>query len=155
MNCLVSSLKSVPNSTTETIDYLKKKGRLELWSGILGIRSLERAANEQALNREAESAHVRQKVWGMKTNGADPMHDTYLGDVTHVHSQKGGGGGNLLKGLLGAGLLATGVGVPAGAWMIADALRSQPPAPAPVVQTPPPAVDTDTLYNLRLGRPEE
>ena len=47
--------------------------------------------------------------------------------------------------LLGAGLLATGVGVPIGGWLIADALRSLPP---PVVSETGP----DILYDLRLGR---
>jgi hypothetical protein len=153
MTCLDSFLKcKTPSALESAVDYLKKKGRLELWSGVVGIKSLERSNREIAMNREAESAFVRRKVWGAGGDGADAMHDTYLGDVTHhVHQQTTGSGG-MLKALLGAGLLATGVGVPAGAWMIADAIKGQAP---PVVAPSPPTVDTDTLFRLRLGKPED
>lgn len=148
MSSLPSLLHSQPNCETTkaaTIDYLKKRGRLELWSGILANLSMKRADAERAANSEAEAAHVRRTVWGSNVGG-EKMQDTYLGDVTHVHETKpGNGGSNLVKGLLGAGLLATGIGAPLGGMMIANALTQQAVAP---VDT-----DTNTQYELRLGEP--
>lgn len=116
--------------------YLDRRGRLELWTGLIGAKSLQRADDEQHRNREAESAYVRDKVWGQgkQSSGDDEMGDTILGDVTqtHQHYHQPPTTGGLVKGLIGAGLLATGIGVPVGAWMVADALKQ--PAQAVVTQ---------------------
>lgn len=138
----------------QTVDYLKKRGRLELWTGLIGIRSLERADKEQMLNREAESAFVRRNVWGETPEKAKVMNDTYLGDVTHHIQQAAPAAGNLIKGLIGAGLMTTGIGLPAGAWMLADAIRQKPPAVVAPADPSPPATDNDTLFELHLGKPE-
>ena len=53
----------------------------------------------------------------------------------------------LAAGLIGAGLLATGLGIPAAGYFIAEAIR-QPPVPVPsTVVTP---GDGNTKYQLRL-----
>lgn len=147
------------NSSARVVDYLTKQGRLKQWGGLLGLQSLQRAEQELAANREAESAHVRRTMWGESAPAVgnvseEPMGDTTLGDKTvtththHYHQQSGGG---VLKGLVGAGLLASGIGLPIGAWMIADAIRDKPPAAVEI--KPPP--DSDTLFDLRLGEPIE
>lgn len=41
---------------------------------------------------------------------------------------------SLAKGLIGAGLLASGIGAPIGAWLIADAIRSAKPAAVETVK---------------------
>lgn len=135
-------------------------GRLKLWSGVLGIRSLEQAASEQSRNREAESAYVRRAVWGdngKPTEGGD-VNDTVLGDMTttHIHHAPPS---SLGKMLLGAGLIATGIGIPAGAWMIASGAKdaivkpSDPPEVSVPAEKPSerPAV-TIGGYELRLGK---
>lgn len=114
--------------------YLDRRGRLELWTGLIGAKSLQRADDEHHKNREAESAYVRGKVWGQgQSSEDDEMGDTILGDVTqtHQHYHQPASGG-LVKGLVGAGLLATGIGVPLGAMLIADAMKS--PVQAVVTQ---------------------
>lgn len=53
----------------------------------------------------------------------------------------------LLAAAVGAGLMASGIGIPAGAWFLADAIKQLKPA------TPPPATnpgDGNTKYRLRL-----
>lgn len=61
----------------------------------------------------------------------------------------------LAKALIGAGLLATGIGIPAGAWFVADALKSKPaPVVAPVEQ--PSEVETKTetkIIDWSVGQP--
>ena len=58
--------------------------------------------------------------------------------------QQGSTAGTLAKMALGAGLLATGIGVPAGGYLIWDALKNQP-APATMTDT-----DTNTEYEVEL-----
>lgn len=147
--------------------YWNNKGKLELASGTLGLLGLLDSQTEQQKNREAESSWVRRSLWGSKeapASEADEMgHRITFGDQTHYHTEAAPkpAGGGLAKLLLGAGLLATGAGVPAGAWLVADAIRNAPAAvieapatPAtpqqPAIETPA-AVDADTQYELRLG----
>ncbi|MFK7776854.1 MAG: hypothetical protein QM501_01870 [Gimesia sp.] len=56
-------------------------------------------------------------------------------------------GGTLLKLALAAGLAATGVGIPASAYFVIDAIRDME-KPAPV--TPASTTDSDTLFDLEL-----
>lgn len=135
-------------------------GRLKLWSGVLGIRSLEQAASEQARNREAESAYVRRTAWGdngKPTEGSD-VNDTVLGDMTTVHNHHQAAPSQLGKILLGAGLLATGIGIPAGAWMLASGAKdaivkpSEPPAAVTPAKPEQRAGVKMRNYSLRLGK---
>jgi hypothetical protein len=125
------------------------------------MQSLQRAAVDSARNQEAESAAVRRTVWGSGESAAQEggdVNDTVLGDMTTVHHHHQAAPSQLGKILLGAGLLATGIGVPAGAWMIAsgasDAIKkpSNPPALVPVEKPQErPAVNIGG-YELRLGK---
>lgn len=138
--------------------------RLKLWAGTVAMQSLQRAAVDSSLNQEAESSAVRRSVWGSKemtAQGAGDVNDTVLGDMTTVHNHHQAAPSQLGKILLGAGLLATGIGIPVGAWMIAsgahDALTkpSDPPAVSVLPEKPKseerPAVSIGG-YELRLGK---
>ncbi len=61
------------------------------------------------------------------------------------------------KALLGAGLLATGIGGPIGAWMVADAIRNrpqpEPPAAVQPVEPVEPAPPKETIIDWELGEP--
>ncbi len=54
----------------------------------------------------------------------------------------------LVSGLIGAGLLASGIGIPAGAYFIADAIKNI--KPSETVVTPVTPGDGNTQYDLRL-----
>lgn len=54
--------------------------------------------------------------------------------------------------LLGAGLLATGIGGPLGAWFVADAIRNKP-APAPVEQVQPETKTETKVIDWTVGEP--
>lgn len=123
------------------------------------MQSLQRAAVDNAKNQEAESAHVRRSVWNASdaTEGGD-VNDTVLGDMTTTHIHHAAPS-SLGKMLLGAGLIATGIGIPAGAWMIASGAKdaivkpSDPPAVSVPVEksSERPAVNIGG-YELRLGK---
>ena len=133
------------NPVQETIDYAKKRGRLELLTGLLGISNLKHTTQQNQMNQEAENAFVRKKAWECEGSpeGSEEMQQTVLGDLqttTHITNQPSSIG----KLLLGAGLLATGVGTSIGGYLVADAIKNKP---VPIVQEAPeiPKVeDTDT-----------
>lgn len=54
----------------------------------------------------------------------------------------------LVSGLIGAGLLASGIGIPAGAYFIADAIKNIKPSETVVAPVTP--GDGNTQYDLRL-----
>lgn len=159
MSSPVSSANGNPTLVDLVASHWQKLSRLKVWAGTLAMQSLQRAAVDNAKNQEAESAHVRRSVWDAAdaTEGGD-VNDTVLGDMTttHIHHAPPSSLGKIL---LGAGLLATGIGIPAGAWMIASGAKeattkpSDPPAFSVPVEKPSerPAV-TIGGYELRLGK---
>jgi hypothetical protein len=93
-----------------------------------------------------------EKFAGLKTQPTQDDDMVNLGNITVQPSPPS----QIGKLLVGAGLLTTGIGVPIGGWLIADAIRDLPADPPPVVVQPPPEIpeDTDTQYDLRLGKEE-
>ena len=95
---------------------------------------------------------TREKLLGKEVtdNNRPEDEDMHIGDDNSVIHQylpaSGSTTGTLAKLALGAGMLATGVGVPIGGWLIADALNKKPEPTAPAV----PTIDTDTLFDLEL-----
>jgi hypothetical protein len=132
---------ALPASSSETIDYLRKRGRLKLLSGVMAAESLQDHADRQAKNMEAEEAFVRRTAWGAKEPGMsteEEMRQTVLGDHTETHhhyppTPKPG----LLRPLLLALAASTGIGLPVAVGLalpaILEALRPAQTAPAPVV----------------------
>lgn len=99
-------------------------------------------ANDHAVVR----AHAANNIPGYQTPEEQMIH---IGDQhTHAHTTPAKPGlSPLAAGLIGAGLLATGLGIPAAGYFIAEAIR-QPPVPVPsTVVTP---GDGNTKYQLRL-----
>lgn len=96
--------------------YLQKKGRLELWSGVLAMRGLQDFQDEQKKNQAAEGSYVRRTIWGSQEKSPtfedhDMPGHTILGDViqpTPYQPQSSGIG----KLLAGAALGASLIGVP-------------------------------------------
>jgi hypothetical protein len=115
------------------------------------------------IDRAVVQAHHRRnlgKDFRTTEDGSDGDDMIHIGDrYEHLHAAPSAGG-RVLRLVLGAALLASGVGGGFGLALLADALR-QPTAlpirPAPERQPPepatPPAIDQDTLFELRLGPP--
>lgn len=132
-------------------DLLDKYGRLQLWREAVQTSDLQKSLE---FSRQAAAAGM-EKFAGLKTQPAANDDMVNLGTIT-VQPTSPPPPSQLGKLLVGAGLLTTGIGVPIGGWLIADALRDIP-APAPAVAEPPPQpefTDTDTQYDLRLGKDE-
>lgn len=72
------------NPEQEVVAFLKQKGRLSNWMGLLGGQILQRNADQQSRTLAAQQAWVRKQL-GVKDSSeeADAMGDTILGDVTH------------------------------------------------------------------------
>lgn len=104
----------------------KKRGMLELWTGVIGTQAVANHAEMSRRNQEAENRCVRQQLWG-NDGGAgedDDMGNTILGDVTNptpivVNGQQSN---NLLATVLAvaAGALIPGAGV--AGYLLKDAL---------------------------------
>lgn len=130
-------------------DYWRRRGLLELWTGVIGNRSLENEQDSQRKNRDAEESHVRRNVWGVtdETTEADDMGNTILGDVTNptpvvVAGSTGGSG-------LASILAGTALGVLIPVAGVGGYLLSQLQSPEPVPATDP---GDDNTIDLGLGR---
>jgi hypothetical protein len=106
-----------------------------------------------AADRAAVAAHHR------RTHGADYRDEDEGGVIqigdSHAHVQSGGGGSRALAIALGLGLAALGGGLGTAGVLIASALRPAASPAAPAVEPPavePPRADSDTLFELRLGK---
>ena len=74
---------------TETIDYLKKRGRTKLWLGTIAANKLQDEADRQreSLAHEARAARKAMGWDESPIEGAesgDMERQTFLGDVTHT-----------------------------------------------------------------------
>jgi hypothetical protein len=127
-----------------TDKWLQKRSLLELWSGVIGTRAVERQAVMSRRNQEAENRAVRRKLW--KNDGSDQegddMGDTILGDVSIVQpaAPQSRGLSPLLAAALGAAL--PGVGA---AGFFANQILN-PADPAPIVE------GVDTSVKIGLGK---
>jgi len=137
------------------IQYWNKRGKLNLWSGVLGAEQLEREQLSHARNREAEEAYVRKTAWG-STQGeadvseADDMRQTVLGDINHpapiiMPPQQNNTLATLA--LLAASAVPIGLGGAALGYMLRPSAPEQPVAPMP-------AFDDETV-TIGLGRIED
>lgn len=147
---------------------------LEQWGKLrLADEAKDLADNQKVLaaDRAVVDAHNRRNFGESYRPEAEADDVIHVGDsVQHVYpAPPAPAPSSLPKLLLGAGLLATGVGGPLGAWFVADALRSRPaavqstttPAESPAAeQTPvpepppvvaPPSAASDRDFEIRLG----
>ena len=121
--CLMSSIQPATESNSspvqKVVNYLNRKGKLELWSGVLANQMIQDHQTEQKKNQAAESAFVRRQVWGEKQHepqeGEDVNSQTILGDVTHptpiiINGQHSSGALKTLA-ILAAGALIPGAGI--------------------------------------------
>ena len=95
---------------------------------------------------------TREKLLGKEItdNHRPEGEDMHIGDDNSVIHQympaSGNTAGTLAKLALGAGLMFTGIGVPAGGYLIWDAIKNQPTPATPAD----PTIDTDTQYEIGL-----
>ncbi len=130
------------NPIQEVIDYDRKRGRIELMTGILGLNSLRNSIRQSEKNQQAENEYVRKTIWGKaaEKEDSDDMQQTVLGDLTtNITNQS-----SLGKALVGLGLLATGIGGGIGSYLIADAIKNKPAPVIQKVEQQPTVKDTDT-----------
>ncbi|MEO2019209.1 MAG: hypothetical protein ABGZ53_33150 [Fuerstiella sp.] len=145
--------QSAQRSWRQTLQSIgRKRGMLELWTGVIGARAMEHHAEMSRRNQEAENRCVRQQLWG-NDGGAgedDDMGNTILGDVTNptpivVNGQQSN---NLLPTVLAvvAGALIPGAGV---AGYLLNAALVKPDIALPAQQF------TDSSVSLGLGKIED
>jgi hypothetical protein len=131
----------------------KKRGMLELWTGVIGTRAVENHNRMSQTNQEAENRYTRQALWGNdgEREESDDMGNTILGDVTNptpIVVTGNQGNSNLLPlAAMALGVLIPGAGV-AGA--VATYLLTKGPD---VVEKVPGF--TDSTVKLGLGRIED
>lgn len=124
--------------------------KLETWTKMLGVRSLDRAQKMSERNQEAENRKVRQQLWG-NDGGSDEGNEmggnTYLGDVTTPAPVIVAGGGNSSLGpILAAALGALGPAGAVGGFFLNQMLQQQPAAQvAPVATERPATVQRETV----------
>jgi len=115
---------STPKTPTDrVVSFLDKKGKLELATGMVGLRGLLFSQKQQEKQQSAEDSFVRRKLWGEspETKEAEDVGGhTILGDIVQqppviVTGQQSSGLGQLVgAALLGASLLGIpGAGVAA------------------------------------------
>lgn len=129
----------------------KEKIAQMFWAVKVGERAENlRQASRRFNNVESLAMATREKLLGKEVtdNNRPEAEEMHIGDDNRVINQhmpaSRNTAGTLAKLAIGAGLLATGVGVPIGGWLIADALKDKP---AP---TTPTGTDNDTLFDLEL-----
>lgn len=138
--------------------YWDKRGKIKLWSGVIGNQSLQKHVQRQAKNQEAEDSYVRRKAWedqpGMQTATGEDMGHTILGDVTNptpivINSQPQGSG--IGKVLAGAAIAAGLIGIP-GAGIAGYAISQMLNRPEAVTPAP---TSPNTTVDIGLGRFED
>ena len=107
-------------------------------------------------NVDSLTMATREKLLGkdVTQNNRPEGEDMHIGDdnsVIHQYLQPAKTGsalGTIAKLGIAAGLITTGMGMPAAAYMIWDGLKNKP-KPAPVTPADP-TIDTDTQYEIGL-----
>ena len=108
---------STPKTPTDrVVSFLDKKGKLELATGMVGLRGLLFGQKQQEKQQSAEDSFVRRKLWGEcpETKEAEDVGGhTILGDIVQqppviVTGQSSGLGTLIGAALVGASL----VGIP-------------------------------------------
>lgn len=129
--------------------------------GTLTAADHKRTLDEQAKNREAESASVRKHVWGSSgsealTSEEDMGDQIVLGDIrtdNHYTPPQPSTTSSIAKTLAAAGLAAAGLG--AGAALPIAAYQMFKQAPTNVIVPTDTDTDTNTKYGLRVFRDAE
>lgn len=124
--------------------------KLETWTKMLGVRSLDRAQKMSERNQEAENRRIRQQLWGNdggSDEGDEMGGNTYLGDVTTPAPVIVAGGGNSSLGpLLAAALGALGPAGAVGGFFLNQMLQQHPAAQvAPATNERPATVQKETV----------
>jgi hypothetical protein len=141
-----------PDVQEKVTKYWEKMGNLNLLMGTLTAQDHKRSLDDAIKNREAESAAVRERVWGVGGSGGE-MSEEEMGDqivlgdirtenryITPEPSKTSSIGKTLAAAGLAAAGLGAGVALPIAAWNMTR------PDQAPFVDT-----DTDTDTNSRYG----
>ena len=127
-------------------------------TGVMAAEALQSNQDEMKKNLEAESAYVRQKIWGEKPDDAEEEEmsnkQVVLGDLTttnNTYQQKSGSG--IGKVILGAALASGIVGGPVVGYLASQFLnKSDTPVVQPVKPVKPvkPINDTDNVIEWTL-----
>lgn len=126
----------------------------EVWAKLAVARQSVMIEDQaKQLNRSHAVVNAHDKKYGGSdyTAPEDPV--IVIGDVNNeapaaAPQTAKRGMSPLVSGLIGAGLLATGLGAGVGGWMIADAIRNIKPASTVVAPVTP--GDGNTKYQLKL-----
>lgn len=153
------STTHIPSSeqspSQKAVDFLNKKGKLELWAGTIAAKGLAFGQKQQELNQSAEDAYTRRTLWGEKQDqktGDEMGGHTILGDIIvpsqpPQQPQQSGLGKLAAAAVVGASL----IGIPGAG--VAGYLLSKVGQPA-AVEKPEPASKDQTL-DLGLLRLED
>ena len=131
--------KPEPKDSENNSTNLWPKKLAEKWAKI-------RLGHEAIMMEDTQKVLKHNRLSTAKINGTEEVEGEkdmmVLGDYIANSSQQQPPQSILPKLLLGAGLLATGAGVPYGAGIIADAIKNKPTS-TPIIQ--PVTVDTDSI----------
>ncbi len=138
--------------TTDQTQTWQEKLAQMFWGVKVGERAENlRQARRRFNNVESLMMSTREKLLGKEVvdNNRPEGEDMHIGDDNSVIHQylpvsKINRADTLVKLALGAGMLATGFGVPVGGWLIADALKNQKEEAIIIPD------DRDTLFDLEL-----
>ena len=126
-------------------------GKLIQWARLGSVEDMQAQWEEQQNNREAESAAVREKAWGVGSGGTmasdDEMRQTILGDVTHPTPVVIAPQSNTLQTALLAAALTAAAGI--GGYMLAGKNKPEPVTPNPDVSF------DDSSVTIGLGKIED
>lgn len=166
MSSIDSSMKNTPPLKEL---WEKSLGKMHLLGQMIGAESIRRglASEDDLLRREAEAYHkLLHGERAGEPSEVDQMGDIILGDRVENHTvptpAPPASSGKLLPNLAMAGVAALGLSTPlgVGAYLIADAMKSQP---APIVQPiaepeekpKPPVIITEPgkTFDYRVGEP--
>jgi hypothetical protein len=149
-----------PDAVKKVTTYWEKMGNLNLLMGTLAAQDMKRGMDESSKNREAESAAVRERVWGVGGGGGE-MSEEEMGDqivlgdirtenryITPEPSKTSSIGKTLAAAGLAAAGLGAGVALPIAAWNMTR------PDAATFVDTDT-DTDTNSKYGLKIFRQEE
>ncbi|MEQ8636840.1 hypothetical protein [Gimesia maris] len=150
----MATTEQSPESLIDSLGgVMKRTGGLKQGMMAAGLQSLFRNLKSEDVWNDRTKAAAHKSIYGeefptMSTEDEE-MHIGDDNSVIHQYlqpQQQGSVIGSLAKLAIGAGLITTGIGVPAGGYMIWEALKNQPAPTAPAD----PTIDTDTQYSIGL-----
>ena len=129
-----------PSAKSLTLGYWDSLGKIKILNGLTAAKRLQRASEFQQEMVEAEGRKVAESLDWKLSEEDEEMGDTVLGDMVNHHHHQPKQSGGLAK---AAGIAALLLGGPAAGYVVNDIVDK-------FTSETPPAVDTDTLFDIEI-----